>query len=299
MVCEVIPIHVDVVHVTTNVTVKHWNEISLCRPRVLPAPVMRVENVSTYVNKSRMVDCPRIISFDASSTVDPDPIDAFKSYDEIEGSTLFLLPMLKKNVEVFVSFLFMIFVFNFRMIFIFCPILTFRSSLFIVNSILTFYRYCFYFIYTDIAYMIYYNFLMVLTNSLSDIPSKLGSCFYVFQTMFLTVNFLHPTENLIQYAFQQSGILFFGSWCFCIISKRSYVLNNFRNYFHAKAFQKPLTILFNNFFLCLLRLLPYSLIFSFFLICVYYVLSVLHASYLYICFVNISAYIPTEIPTRL
>ena len=124
------------------------------------------------------------------------PIDAFKSYGEIEGSTLFLLPMLKKNIEVFVSFLFMVFVFNFRMIFIFCPILTFRSSLFIVNSILTFYRYCFYFIYTDIAYMIYYIFLMVLTNSLSDIPSKLGPCFYVFQTMFLTINFLHPTENL-------------------------------------------------------------------------------------------------------
>ena len=181
MVCEAIPIHVDVVHVTTNVIVKHWNEISLCRPRILPTPVTRVENVSTYVNKSRMVDCPRIISFDASSTVDPDPIDAFKSYDEIEGSTLFLLPMLKKNVEVFVSFLFMIFVFNFRMIFIFCPILTFRSSLFIVNSILTFYRYCFYFIYTDIAYMIYNSFLMVLTNLLSDTPSKLESCFYVFQ----------------------------------------------------------------------------------------------------------------------
>ena len=147
--------------------------------------------------------------------------------------------------------------------------------------------------------MIDYNFLMTLTNSLSDISSKLGSSFYVFQTMFLTVNFLQPTENLIQCPFQQAGILFFGSWCFCIISKRSYVLNNFRNYFHAKAFQKPLTILFNNFFLCLLRLLPYFLIISFFLICVYYVLSVLHASYLYVCFVNISAYIPTEIPTRL
>ena len=25
----------------------------------------------------------------------------------------------------------------------------------------------------------------------------------------------------------------------------------------------------------------------------------LHASYLYVCFVNISAYVPTEIPTRL
>ena len=31
----------------------------------------------------------------------------------------------------------------------------------------------------------------------------------------------------------------------------------------------------------------------------HYVLSVLHASYLYVCFVNISAYIPTEIPFRL
>ena len=81
------------------------------------------------------------------------------------------------------------------MIFIFCPILTFRSSLFIVNSILTFYRFSFYVIYTDVAYMIYYNFLMALTNSLSDIPSKLESCFYVFQTIFLTVNFLHPTYH--------------------------------------------------------------------------------------------------------
>ena len=53
--------------------------------------------------------------------------------------------------------------------------------------------------------MIYYIFLMVLANSLSDIRSKLGSCFYVFQTMFLTVNFLHLTENLIQCSFQQAG----------------------------------------------------------------------------------------------
>ena len=30
-----------------------------------------------------------------------------------------------------------------------------------------------------------------------------------------------------------------------------------------------------------------------------YVLSVLHTSYHYVCFVNISVYIPTEIPTRL
>ena len=110
---------------------------------------------------------------------------------------------------------------------------------------------------------------------------------------------MQPTENLIQCPFQQAGILFFRSWCFCIISKRSYVFNTFRNYFHAKAFQIPFTIFFNNFFLCLLRLLPYFLIISFFLICVYYILSVLHASYRYVCFVNISAYIPTEIPTSL
>ena len=122
--------------------------------------------------------------------------------------------MLKKNVDVFVSFLFMIFVFNLRMTFIFCPILTFRFGLFIVNSILTFYRYCYYFIYTDIAYMIYYNFLTVLTNSRSDISSKLGSCFYVIQKMFLTFKFLPPIENLIQCPFQQAGILFFGLWCF-------------------------------------------------------------------------------------
>ena len=145
---------------------------------------------------------------------------------------------------------------------------------------------------------------MVLTNSLSDLPSKLGSCLYVFQTMFLTVIFLHPTENLVQCPFQQAGILFFESGCFCIISKGSYVLNDFRNYFHAKAFQKPPTILFNNFFLCLLRLLPYFLIISFFLICVYYVLcimvcSVLHVSHLYVCFVNIFANISTEIRARL
>ena len=53
---KVIPIHADVVHVTTNVTVRHWSEIPLCRPSILPASVTRVENVSTYVNKSRMVD---------------------------------------------------------------------------------------------------------------------------------------------------------------------------------------------------------------------------------------------------
>ena len=167
----------------------------------------RVENVSTCVSKSGEIDCPRITSFDVSTTADPEPIDVLKSYDEIERSTLFLLPMLKKNVVVFVSFLFMTFGFNLRMIFIFCPILTFRFSLFIANSILTFCRYCYYFIYTDTAYMIYYNFLMVLTNSLSDVPSKLRSCFYVFQKMYLTFSFLHPTENLIQCTFQQAGVL--------------------------------------------------------------------------------------------
>ena len=90
----------------------------------------------------------------------------------------------------------------------------------------------------------------------------------------------------------------------------SYVLDNFRHYFHAKAFKIPLTILFNNFWLCLLKLLvkataisvkyllrflPYFLFISFFLICVYYVLSVLYASYLCAYFVNLSVYILTEI----
>ena len=150
---------------------------------------------------------------------------------------------------------------------------------------------------------------MVLTNSLSDVPSKLRSCFYVFQKMFLTFNFLHPNENLIQCPFQQAGtLLFFGLCCFCLISKCSYVLNNFRNCFHAKAFKTPLTTFFNNFWLCLLkllvkatamsvkyilRILPYFLIISFFLVRLYYVLSVLHASYLYVCFVNLCANILT------
>ena len=76
----------------------------------------------------------------------------------------------------------------------------------------------------------------------------------------------------------------------------------------------PLTILFNNFWLCLLKLLvtitvmsvkylsrflPYFLITSSFLWCVYCVFSVLHASYLYICFVNIFVSILTEISIRL
>ena len=156
---------------------------------------------------------------------------------------------------------------------------------------------------------------MVLTSSLSDVPSKLRSCFYVFQKIFLTFSFLHHTENLVQCPFQQAGIpLFFRFCCFCLISKCSCVLNNFRDYFHAKDFKIPLTIPFNSFCLCLLKLLvkdtamsvkyllrflPYFLIISFFLICVYYILSVLHASHLYVCFVNISANTLTEIATRL
>ena len=54
---EVIPIHVNVVHVTTDAIAKHWNEISLCRPRILSAPVRHAQNVSTYVNNSDEVDC--------------------------------------------------------------------------------------------------------------------------------------------------------------------------------------------------------------------------------------------------
>ena len=65
-----------------------------------------------------MVDCPRITSFDASSTADRDPTDAFKSYDEIVGSALFLLPMLKKNVEVFISFLFLFLTLELFLVFI-------------------------------------------------------------------------------------------------------------------------------------------------------------------------------------
>ena len=109
---------------------------------------------------------------------------------------------------------------------------------------------------------------------------------------------MQPTENLVQCPFRQAGILFFGLWFFCIISKRSYILNNFWNYFHAMAFQKPLTILFNNFWLYLLRFLPYFLIISFFLICVYCFVSA--SCLVSLClFLNICAYRPTEIPNRL
>ena len=129
--------------------------------------------------------------------------------------------------------------------------------------------------------------------------------------MFFTFSFLHTTENLIKCLFQDAGILlFYGLWCFCLTSKCSYFLNIFRNYFHAKAFKIFLTMLFNHFWSCLLKLLvkiiatsvkyflrclPYFLIINFFLICVYYVLLVLHVSYLYVCFVNISAYILTVV----
>ena len=55
-VCEVYPNHVDVVHVTADSSMKYWNAISLCQPRILPAPVTHVANVSTNTNKCH-VDC--------------------------------------------------------------------------------------------------------------------------------------------------------------------------------------------------------------------------------------------------
>ena len=97
---------------------------------------------------------------------------------------------------------------------------------------------------------------MILTNSLSDLPNMLTSCFYVLQNIFLTFSFWHSSENPKQFPFQQAGvILFFGLWCSCLISKCSYIINNFRYYFHAKAFKMPLSILFNKFWLCLMKLL--------------------------------------------
>ena len=124
-----------------------------------------------------------------------------------------------------------------------------------------------------------------------------------------------PTENYYSAFFNKLGSLIsldFGA--FYLILKCSCILNNFRNYSRAKALETPHMILFNNFWLCLLKLLVkviamsvtfllrflrYFLIISFFLICVFYVLSVLHASYLYVCFVNISAYILTDVPIKL
>ena len=81
-VCKVDPLRYVTVDVSTGKNGKN---------RIFPAPVAHVENVSTFVNKSREVDCPRFTSFDASSTADPDPINVLKSYDEGEGSTFFSL----------------------------------------------------------------------------------------------------------------------------------------------------------------------------------------------------------------
>ena len=88
-----------------------------------------------------------VFSFDVCTIADPDPIDIFKFYDEIEGTTLFLFPTLKLNVKVFISSLFMGFVLNFRMTFLFYLISTFKFSIFIVIKILTFLRYCYYFMH--------------------------------------------------------------------------------------------------------------------------------------------------------
>ena len=52
------PVLVDVVHVTSDSIRKYWNEIFLCRPRILPAPFAHVANVSTHVKKSHEDDCP-------------------------------------------------------------------------------------------------------------------------------------------------------------------------------------------------------------------------------------------------
>lgn len=131
-------------------------------------------------------------------------------------------------------------------------------------------------------------------------------------------SFLHLTENLIQQTFGQIGVLlFFAFWCFFLISKCSYVLHSFWHYFHAKAFKSPLTIFCDNFWLfqsklvsiiCdiiaksvkyLLRFHPYFLIISLFSLHMCYVLSVLHVSHLYVCFVIICIYLQIDIPNRL
>ena len=87
--------------------VKQWNEISIYRLMILPTPVKYVEKVGTYVDKSREVDSSHVISCDMSTSGNTDPIDVLKFYDEIEGSTLFLLAMLMENLVVFISFLLM------------------------------------------------------------------------------------------------------------------------------------------------------------------------------------------------
>ena len=74
-VCEVDSIHVDVVHVTTDSIMKHWNAIFSCLPRIHSASVNHISNVISYVNKSREGDSPCVISFDMYTTADPVPID--------------------------------------------------------------------------------------------------------------------------------------------------------------------------------------------------------------------------------
>ena len=128
-VCEVDRIHVDAFHATTDSLMKHWDAISLYRPRILPAQVNHISNFSTYANKSQEVDCQHANLIDASST-----IKMFLNL--VMTTTRFIVPVLKEKVVAFISFLFMAFVFSFKTIFIFCPTLTFRFSAFIVNSIL-------------------------------------------------------------------------------------------------------------------------------------------------------------------
>ena len=88
-VCEIGPVRVDVVDVNTHSIMKHWNEISLYRSRILPTLVIHIANVSTYVKTFREVDYPSAISFDISSTTYSDPTDALTSFDEIEGKHYF------------------------------------------------------------------------------------------------------------------------------------------------------------------------------------------------------------------
>ena len=103
------------------------------------------------------------------------------------------------------------------------------------------------------------------------------------------------------------------AWCFCLIFKCRHVLNNFRFYFFLWKLLKSLSRLFLTNFNYLLKLLVkvtailrkhllrfllYFIIISLFSIFAY-VLLVFHVSYLYVCFVNISVYLLSEIPIRL
>ena len=54
---KISPIHVDVAHVTTDAIVRHWNEISLCRPRILPALVTHVGKVRRF---RKLETCPQV-----------------------------------------------------------------------------------------------------------------------------------------------------------------------------------------------------------------------------------------------